>query len=443
MIALRGWVLSLSVIVVVAVGCEVAIGAEAVKRDAHWPQWRGPNGDGVARDADPPLQWGDDKNIKWKTAIPGGGKSTPVVWGNHIYVTSAIVTGTPGPGGGGRFGSKPPAMTQFVLFALNRHNGKIAWKKIARETVPHETTHRDGSWAAGSVVTDGQVIIANFGSAGIFGFDMKGETLWATDLGDMRTRNGFGEGASPALHGKYLVINWDHEGDSFIVALNKTNGEEIWRNDRDERTSWSTPVVTNVNGKDQVIVSATNNTYGYDLATGKVIWQCSGMTTNAIPTPIVVDGVVYLASGYRGNALQAIKLSQAKGKVQAGGALLWSYGRDTPYVPTPVVYGDGLYMIKSNTGILTRVSIKTGKVDFGPERLEGIRGVYASAVAAADRIYIVGRFGTTVVVKHDKTFKVLATNKLDDAFDASPAIVGKHLFLRGEKHLYCIAGSER
>lgn len=197
-------------------------------------------------------------------------------------------------------------------------------------------------------------------------------------------------------------------------------------------------MIANVNGKDQVIVSATNNTFGYDLATGKVVWQCAGMTTNTIPTPIVLNGVVYLASGYRGNALQAIELSKAKGNVQAGGALLWSYDRDTPYVPTPVVYGDGLYMIKSNTGILTRVNIKTGKVDFGPTRLEGVRGVYASPVGAAGRIYIVGRGGTTVVIKNDKTFKVLATNKLNDGIDASPAIAGNQLFLRGEKHLYCI-----
>ncbi|HSR50370.1 MAG TPA: PQQ-binding-like beta-propeller repeat protein [Acidobacteriota bacterium] len=431
-----------------ALSLALAVTPESEATDQNWPRWRGPDASGVAPATDPPLEWSEDKNIRWKFDIPGRGNSTPVIWEDLIFLTTAVVTGTPaddsdsgeGQGRRRRRGVQP-APTQFILLALNRQDGTEAWRKVAYEGLPNEGHHPDGTWASGSAVTDGEVVIAHFGSQGIYAYDLKGNALWNKDLGDMRTRLGFGEGASPALHGKYLVVNWDHEGDSFIVALDKSSGEEIWRNARDEPTSWSTPVVLEVDGRHQVVVSATNRVRGYDLETGQLIWESSGMTANAIPTPVYGDGILYATSGFRGNALQAIDLSKAKGQVQGTEALLWSYDRDTPYVPSPLLYGDAIYIIKSNSGILSRLDAKTGEVEFGPERLD-LQGVYASLVGAAGRIYITGREGVTLVIEHGEELKVLATNPLDDRIDASPAILGNQIFLRGYDHLYCIESSE-
>jgi outer membrane protein assembly factor BamB len=330
-----------------------------------------------------------------------------------------------------------------MVMAFDRKNGRLVWEREARQEVPHEGTHRDGSWAPGSAVTDGEHLFAFFGSRGLYAYTMDGTLVWETDLGDMTTRNAFGEGSSPALDGESLVLNWDHEGDSFITALDKRTGKPRWRRERNEVTSWSTPIIVEHGGKKQVVVNATGRVRGYDLENGETIWEVGGMTVNAIPSPIHRNGIVYVTSGFRGSAFKAIRLAQARGDVADGSkesaAVAWSYDRDTPYVPSPLLYGDALYFMKVNTNILTNLDPDSGQVNFGPERLEGIDGVYASPVGAAERVYVVGRNGTTVVLRRGKVLEILATNMLDDGFDASPAIAGDELFLRGKSHLYCIA----
>jgi outer membrane protein assembly factor BamB len=255
----------------------------------------------------------------------------------------------------------------------------------------------------------------------------------------MRTTNEFGEGSSPALHGDALVVQWDHEGDDFIVALDKRSGKELWRQARDEPTSWATPVIVEVGGHAQVIASATNAIRAYDLRDGKELWSCTGMTRNVVPTPIVADGVAYIMSGFRGAASRAIRLADAQGALNDSKAVLWSYDHDTPYVPSPVLYGDRLYFLQNNKGTLTCLNAKTGEKVYGPQRLEDVRMVYASLVGAGGNIYVVSREGTTVVFADGPEFEVKAINQLDDEFNASPAIVGNELYLRGAKHLYCIA----
>ena len=417
--------------------------------EKNWHQWRGPHASGVAPHGDPPIEWSENKNIRWKTAIPGHGHATPIVWDDTIFVTSAVKTGqqvelAPIEEPRGRRGRRgrsaaPSSAHQFVIFAINRSDGSIRWQQTAREEVPHEGTHQTGSWAANSPVTDGEHVYAYFGSRGLYCYDMEGNLQWAKDLGNMSTRRSFGEGSSPALYGNAIIINWDHEGDSFIVALDKRTGEELWKVDRDEMTSWATPIVVEHNGTPQVIVNATHRTRGYDLATGKTLWECGGMTANTIPSPVTANGIVYVTSGFRGNALQAIRLDDAKGDITGGAAVVWDYGRDTPYVPSPLLYGDTLYFLKHNRGMLSAFNASTGEAYYGPERLEGISDVYASPVGAADRIYIADRDGVTLVIKHGSTFEVLAENVLNDGFNASPVIVGKEIFLRGNKSLYCIA----
>lgn len=417
--------------------------------EKYWHQWRGPQASGVAPHGDPPTEWSENKNIRWKTAIPGQGHATPIVWGDTVFVTSAVETNKqielapieePRRRRGRRGRSAvPSSVHQFVIFAINRSDGSVRWQQTAREEVPHEGTHQTGSWAANSPITDGEHVYAYFGSRGLYCYDMQGNLQWEKDLGDMSTRRSFGEGSSPALYGDVIVVNWDHEGDSFIVALDKRTGEELWKVDRDESTSWATPIVVEHNGPPQVIVNATNRTRGYDLATGKVLWECGGMTANTIPSPVTANGIVYVTSGFRGNALQAIRLADAKGDITGAAAIVWDYDRDTPYVPSPLLYGDMLYFLKHNRGMLSAFNASTGEAYYGPERLEGISDVYASPVGAGDRIYISDRDGVTLVIKHGSTLEVLAENILDDGFNASPAIVGKEIFLRGNKSLYCIA----
>jgi len=413
--------------------------------EKYWPQWRGPLATGVAPNANPPLEWSEEKNIRWKIEIPGKGSSSPIVWGDRVYVTTAIPTGksatsaSPESGDSRRRGIAATDVLQFALLAISRRDGKIVWQRTAVETLPHEGTHPDGTWASNSPITDGEHIIASFGSRGIFCYDMAGKLIWQKDLGDMSTRNSFGEGNSPALHGNTLVVNWDHEGNDFIVAFDKRTGKELWKADRDEPTSWSTPLVVAHAGKPQVIVNATNRVRSYDLANGKLIWENTGTTANAIPSPVAAEDMVYVTGGFRGSALFAIRFAGATGDLSNSTAVVWKHSEDTPYVPSPLLYDGKLYFLKVNSGILSCFNAKTGEPHYSRQRLESIANIYASPVGAAGRVYFLSRDGVTMVIKNSASFEVLATNKLEDDTDASPALVDDEMYLRGRKFLYCIA----
>jgi outer membrane protein assembly factor BamB len=286
------------------------------------------------------------------------------------------------------------------------------------------------------------MVFAYFGSGGLHALDLKGNVKWQKQLGQARTKNSFGEGSSPALHGDVLVVNWDHEGEDFIVAFDKNTGKELWKQPRDEDTTWGTPLIVTHGGRAQVIVNASKKTRSYELATGKELWSVGPLTANVIPTAVAGHGMVYSMSGFRGAALFAVKLGQS-GDLTGTDAIAWSRNRDTPYVPSPLLYEDRLYFFKGNEATLSILDAKTGHALVEAERLEGMRGVYASPVGAAGRVYLLGRDGGALVLKKGDKAEVLATNKLDDRFDASPAIVGNQLFLRGKKNLYCIAATDR
>jgi outer membrane protein assembly factor BamB len=430
----------------------LALAAADADHARNWPLWRGPNGDGVAPHGNPPAEWSETKNVKWKVALPGEGSASPIVWGDRVFVSVAVDTGKPGRTGesaaagenpGGPPPGRPPGRLtenewKWVVMAFGRADGTLLWERTARTETPHEGTHETGSFAANSAVTDGEHLFAYFGSRGLYAYDFDGNLSWEKDLGDMQTRFDFGEGSSPALWGDTLVVIWDHEGSSFIVALDKKTGAERWRTDREEQTNWTTPLIVEEGGRAQVITSATGQVRSYDLATGELLWHTRGMTLNAIPSPVYADGIVYLMSGFRGNALKAIRLADAKGDVAGTRAVVWEHAQDTPYVPSPLLYDGILYFLKSNNGILSAFDARTGKAHYGPQRVEALTNVYASPVGAAGRVYITDRRGTTVVVKAGPTYEVLATNRLDDAIDASAAIVGDEIYLRG-KNLYCIA----
>ena len=410
--------------------------------DNGWPRWRGPLATGAAPNANPPTQWSETENIKWKVAIPGFGTSTPVIWGDRVFVLTAKPSGTKPeakPAAGNPFGSfKPEDQYQFTVLCYNRADGSLRWQRIAREEVPHEGHHRDHGFASASPVTDGEHLYVSFGSRGIYCFDLDGEPVWERDLGEMETRNNFGEGASPALHGDTLVINWDHEGADFIVALDKRTGETRWRKERDEPTSWATPLIVEHENRPQAIVNATSKVRSYDLASGDVLWELGGQTVNVIPSPVAQDGVVYVTSGFRGSALFAIRLG-ASGDLEGTQSILWSHDKSTPYVPSPLLYENLLYLVSVNSSRFSCFDAKTGKAHYEAEPLPGLFGIYASPVAAAGRVYVMGRDGTAVVLKPGPELEVLATNKLDDKVDASLALVDRELFVRGHQYLYCIA----
>jgi outer membrane protein assembly factor BamB len=410
--------------------------------ERFWGQWRGPLATGVSKTADPPLEWSESKNVRWKIEIPGRGHSSPVVWGDRVYLMTAVPAGITGPAQHDpRGGIQPRVAHRFVVMAINRKDGTIAWEKTVREEAPHEGSHTDnGTYASSSVATDGELVIAFFESKGLFAFDMEGKLVWEKDLGDKKMRNQFGEGSTPALHRDRLVVVWDQQGgQSFVVGLNKKTGEELWRVNRTEIDTWATPLVVESEGRAQVIVPGMNRLKSYDLETGAVVWESAGLTMNPIPSPVYADGMVFATSGFQGNKLKAIRLAGAKGDITDTPAVVWSLDRDTPYVPSPILYEGILYILKSNNGILSAFDAKTGKPHYQNQRLMPVPNVFASPVGASGRVYIPGREGTTLVIKNSPTFEVLATNVLDDGFDASPALVDKEIYLRGQKFLYCIA----
>jgi outer membrane protein assembly factor BamB len=409
-----------------------------------WAQWRGSLATGVAPNAKPPLEWSETKNIRWKTELPGKGHSTPIVWGDQIFLTTAIPYGDPikprfvRPGAHDNFG-----MTyrhEFVVLSVSRTTGKVLWQQTMLKAAPLEAGHVSGSLASASPVTDGERVFAFFSTYGLYCLDTNGKLIWKKDLGEMHSKHGHGEGSSPVLHGDTLIVNWDHEEQSFVVALDKRTGKQLWRVARSEDTSWATPIVVEHQGKPQVIVPGTNRIRGYDLASGEVIWECGGLSSNVVASPVYANGVVYSGSSYDTRAMLAIKLDGAKGDITETKQVLWFRRRGTPYVPSPLLYGDSLYNLQHYQGVVVRIDIKTGEEQGDPIRLPAIRNVYSSPVAAANRIYITSRDGITQVISHgDQTPRILATNHLEDTFSASAALVGNEMFLRGEKRLYCIA----
>ncbi len=435
--------IALALICGVALVCSAAASDDA---DRFWPQWRGPNANGVALHASPPVEWSEDKNVRWKKPLPGRGSSTPVLWGERLYLTTAVPFGerlapvaAPEPEGRGW---RPPVNAparkhRYVVLAIDRETGETVWETTVREELPHAGTHEFGNFATGSAMTDGEHIWAFFGSRGLYCLASDGAVLWEKDFGDMSTHLSFGEGASPVLYGDSIVVPWDHQGESFVVALDKTSGDEIWRAERDEVTSWATPLVVEHDGKTQVVTNATNRVRSYDLNTGKLLWESSGMTRNVIPAPVEANGIVYVMSGFRGNALQAIRLFEARGDITGSEAILWEMDRDTPYTASPLLYQSTLYFLKVNSNILTVVDARSGEQHYR-QRLEALADVFSSPVAADGRVYVTGRQGTTVVLASGLEPKVLATNSLNDYFDASMVVVDGEIYLRG-RNLYRIS----
>ena len=414
----------------------------------NWAQWRGPYETGVAPTGNPPINWSDTTHVKWKSEIPGIGHATPIIWEDQIILLSAVQTDQKvepeetGEEQQERDWMNPTStdyIHKFVVISVDRNNGKILWQTTVREELPYSHTHEFGSWASSSPVTDGEHIYAYFGSHGLYCLNFQGEILWERDLGRMEKVMSFGEGSSPTLYKDKLIVLRDHQGQSMLHLLNKSSGDILWEVERDEVSSWSTPSVIEYNGSLQLITSATNKIRSYNIETGKVLWECGGLTRNVIPSPLYADGMVYLMSGFRGSALLAIDLSKAAGDITDSDAIVWRYDLNTPYTPCPILLDGKIYFLKVNNGYLTCLDAKDGTEHYTNQKLEGIRNIFTSPVGVDDRIYIAGTNGSFSVVKLGETFELLSQNTLDDRFFASPVIIGNTLFLRGVNSLYCIS----
>jgi outer membrane protein assembly factor BamB len=429
----------------------VLAGIVQAQTDAHWPQWRGPFFNGMAR-GDAPAVWSDTKNLKWKAQIPGRGFSTPVIWGDKIFLTTAIPVGKAPEEASGGSGSAPEGRRtgggagplvehKFEVLCLDRRTGKLLWQRTAKVATPHEGYHRAyGSFASNSPITDGRYVYAFFGSRGLYVYDFNGKLIWEKDFGvQMKMRLAFGEGVAPLLLKDQLFLVFDHEGESsFIVAVDKRNGKELWRSARDERSSWSTPLAVEHNGRTEIVVSATNKVRSYDARTGKILWESAGLGANVIPMPVYHNGMVYVMSGYRDPKLMAIKLGK-DGDLTNSDAIAWSHTRGLAYTTSPVLYDNKLYVVTDN-GLLSAFNATTGEPFYTQARLPKAYNLKASPVGANGKLYIATEDGDVVVLKMGEKFEVIGVNTLEDqVFIAAPVIAGGEIYLRGQNTLFCIS----
>jgi len=412
--------------------------------DDDWPRWRGPNDDGMAR-GDAPVEWSDTKNVAWRVAIPGRGHSSPVIWGDRIFLTTAVpaeAASEPaapqksgrGAGGGAGAGREH----KFVLLCLDRNTGKVLWERVGVAAKPHEGYHgRYGSFASSSPVTDGKHVYAFFGSRGLYCYDLSGKLVWQKEFPPMRMRLQFGEGAATVIDGERLYLKFDQEEGSYLLVLDKQTGKELWRASRDEQSSWSAPLVVAHNGRKQVVVSATNKVRSYDSGTGKLVWECAGLGSNVIPAPVLVGDMVLAMSGHREPNLLAIRLGR-EGDLTGSDAIAWTNDRGNSYSASPVLHDNKLYFV-TDSGMLSCLNARTGEVYYRQQRLPKPYSFKSSPVGASGKLYLATEDGDVVVVKMGEKYEVLATNTLaDQMFIATPAIAGGSLYLRGRDALYCI-----
>ena len=410
----------------------------------NWVHWRGPTADGRAHEAArPPIKWDARTNIRWAVDVPGEGSATPIIWDDRVFILSAEATNRkpdrPVAADGTDKTEAPNVFYRYIVTCLDRESGKVRWQKLATEQVPHEGRHPTHTYAGGSPTTDGQRLYASFGSRGIYAYTLDGELLWEVDLGDMQTRLGWGEAVTPVLADDKLIVNWDEENNSFLIALNARSGKEAWRVARPkEATSWNTPLVVDFAGRKLVVVNGTDRVRAYEAETGKEVWACGGQTVNAIPSPVRFEDTAICISGFRGAFGVAIPLD-SKGDVTNSPKLRWTINQRTPYVPSPALSGNRLFFTSGNSDVLSCLDARTGKSLTESKRLSGVKSLYSSPLVAGGHIYFAGREGTTVVLKDNATLDMVAENSLEGTFDASPVAVGNQLFLRSWNRLYCIA----
>ena len=392
----------------------------------QWGHWRGPTGNGTSLTATPPVEFGSQKNCRWKQTIPGRGSSSPVIWNDQVFITTAVPLRT------------GDSTLDFRLLCFDRQTGSKQWEHSCIQAIPHEGTHSTNGYASASPCTNGTHVYAHFGSQGLYCLTMDGQRVWNKDFGNMQTRNEFGEGSSPTLVDDKIVIPWDHEGPSRLICLKATTGETLWDIPRDEPTCWATPlIVSRADGSKQVAMNGQNAARGYDLATGKELWQCGGQTVRPVASAVSADGLVLIGSGFRGSFLGCFDLT-GNGNIQSSPHVHWTVSRNTPDIASPLLHDGKIWFYKGKTGLLTCLNIHDGTPVYEQKRIEGVSHTYASPVAANGFIFMTDRGGTITVIRDGDEPVVISVNEMEEGVDATPALIDSELFIRGETTLFCI-----
>jgi outer membrane protein assembly factor BamB len=415
----------------------------------NWPQWRGPEGQGVSVETGLPVEWSNTKNVKWKTPIAGRGHSSPIVWGKKIFLTTALDgEAIPGrkPGvthklmDGSEF-VHPDAVGAdlkhtFKLICLDRETGKILWERVSYEGPVDDSRHKKASFASSTPATDGKYVFAFFGSEGLYAYDYNGKLVWKQNLGKLGTAS-VGYGVSPILYGNLLIMQCDESGGhSFIAAFDKKTGKESWRVPRKVDVTWSTPVLVHTAKRTELVAAAAEAIIAYDPSTGKELWRHKGLESNAVPSPVVSNDLVILTSGSPLKIVLALRAG-GSGDVTGTPQLVWSYNKGTAYVPSPILYGEYLYLMTGN-GTVSCLDAKTGKVEYEGARVPKLTTFMASPVAYEGKILLTSEEGDTFILKAGPKHEVLRTNSLAEPVYASPAVADGKIFIRGEQNLYCI-----
>jgi len=407
----------------------------------NWPSFRGPAASGTAGNQKLPMKWDAAKgeNIAWKTRIPGLSHGSPIVWGTRIFVTTAVSSRggdsfKPGLYGDGT-ASEDRSSQQWKVICLDRNSGKIVWERIAYEGVPREKRHIKATYANATPATDGEVVVAWFGSQGLHAFDFSGKPLWKQDLGRLDVgaydlpEYEWGHASSPIIHGDLVIVQCDQQKNSFIAAFDKRTGKQVWRTQRDELPSWGTPAVYAGKPRPILVTNSSNFIRGYDPSTGKELWKIGGSSKITAPTPVWKEGVIVVASGRRPEApIFAIR---------PNGEVMWSKQQRGPYMPTPLIE-NGLLYVLGNAGIFDCYKLMTGEEVYRQRIAHRGSGFSASPVSADGKIYLPSEDGGIFVVSAGEKFEQLAVNDMGEPIMATPAISGGRIIVRTQHHLWSI-----
>jgi len=425
-----------------------------------WPSFRGPNASGVADGQNLPDQWNPAKkeNVLWRTPIPGLAHSSPIVWGDHVFVTTAIsskpnATFKPGLYGDGD-ASDDTSIQKWMLYAIDKRTGKIAWERVAFEGEPRNKRHIKSTYASASPATDGHIVVAWFGSQGVHAFDVSGKSLWQVDLG--RVNMGaydipayeWGPASSPIIWNDLVFIQCDTQADSFILALDAKTGKTVWKTDRDELPSWGTPSVLNTKDGPQLVTNASKFVRAYDPRTGKELWRVGGSSKITAPTPISAGDLLIVASGRAPERPIFAVRPQARGDVTlakdttSNAGVAWSKTGRGPYMPTPLVY-DGILYVLANNGVLDAYDVATGQ-EIYRQRLPTVgSGFSASPVAADGKIYLSNEDGEILVIAAGREFKLISTNSMGELLMATPALSDGVMYVKTAASLFAIGKPAR
>jgi outer membrane protein assembly factor BamB len=428
---------------------------ERAESGGDWPQWRGPEGLGVSRSRDLPVSWTPTANITWKTAIPGRGLSSPILWRDRIYLTTSIKGAQiPGrkapihPDFNGKPGYLHPDAVDvdyahaLKVLAIDARTGRIVWEQTSYDGPMYDDRHRKNTYASSTMAADGKFVYAFFESAGLYCYDLDGRLQWKVSLGGF-AKAGMGPGTSPVLFDDLIILQCDTEmGDgSFLVALNRRTGKEVWRAQRHTRRSWATPLLVPVGDHVEMVAAGAEETIAYNPRTGAELWRANGTESHPIPSPVAGHGLVFMTAGSQAKRALAIKLGRS-GDLTNTDAIAWRYDKGTAYVPSPILLGPYLYLM-SDKGLLTCLDAITGKVIYEGGRVPVPATFTASPVAFGDRLLLTSEDGDTFVIKAGPTHEVLATNSVGEPVYASPALGDHAIYIRGEQHLFAIDASRR